>query len=104
MIGFKPKSNPTIRIKSQRFFDNPMAILTPKNSINTPKIKQFHYKLIHPYPSSIRLPNYFFFVFYLNILKILVFKVLIIKTTRLIKVYFFVNLFCIYANFIFNVY
>ena len=52
MIRFEPKSNSTVRIKSQWFFDNPMAILTPKNSRNTPKIIQFLYKLIHTHPSS----------------------------------------------------
>ena len=52
--------------KSQRFFDNPMAILTPKNSINTPKIIHFHYKLIHSYLSSISLSKFFLFVLYLN--------------------------------------
>ena len=46
----------------------------------------------------------FFFVTYLNILKILVLEVSIIINTRLIKVCFFVNLFCVYAYFIFNVY
>ena len=52
-IRFKPKSNPTVRIKSLRFFDNPMIILTPKNFINTSKIIQFHYELIHTHQSSI---------------------------------------------------
>ena len=35
------------------FFYNPMAILTPKNSVNTFKIIQFLYKLINPHPSFI---------------------------------------------------
>ena len=81
-----------------------MVILTPKNSINISKIIQFHYKLIHLHPSFILLSNYFLFVLYPNILKILVFKVSIITNTRLIKACFFVNLFCVYAYFIFNVY
>ena len=46
-----------------------MAILTPKNSINTPKIIHFHYKLIHPHLSSISLSNNFFFVLYPNFLE-----------------------------------
>ena len=41
---------------------------------------------------------------YPNILKILVFKVSIITNTRLIRVCFVVNLFCVYTYFIFNVY
>ena len=48
----------------QRFFDNSTAILTPKNYINTPKIIQFYYKLIHPHLTFISLSNNFFFVFY----------------------------------------
>ena len=90
MVRFEPKSNPMVRNKSQWFFFyNPMAILTLNFFINTPKIIQFHYKLIHPHLSSIGLSNYFFFVLYPN--------------TRLIKVCFFVNLFCVYVYFIFNV-
>ena len=46
-----------------------MAILTPKNSVNTPKIIQFHYKLIHPHLSSISLPDNFFYVLYPNFLE-----------------------------------
>ena len=52
-VRFEAKPNPTVRIKSQWFFDNPITILTPKNSINTPKIIQFLYKLIHAHPSFI---------------------------------------------------
>ena len=44
------------------------------------------------------------FILYHNILKILAFKVSLITNTMLIKVCFFVNLFCVYAYFIFNVY
>ena len=69
MVIFESKSNPTIRNKSQRFFDNPMIILTLKNSINTPKIIHFHYKLIHSHLSSISLSNNFFFVLYPNFLE-----------------------------------
>ena len=58
-----------LRNKSQRFFDNPTAILTPKNSINTPKIIQYHYKPIHPHLTSISLSNIFFFVLYPNFLE-----------------------------------
>ena len=60
-------------------FDNPMTILTPKNYVNTPKIIQFLYKLILPHPCSIRLSNYFLFVIYLNILKILVLNIVFNK-------------------------
>ena len=55
-----------LKINHNDFFDNPMAILTPKNSINTPKIIYFIYKLIHPHLSSISLSNNFFFVLYPN--------------------------------------
>ena len=55
-----------LEINHNGFFDNPMAILTPKNSINTPKIIHFHYKLIHPHLSSISLSNNFLFVLYPN--------------------------------------
>ena len=44
-----------ISVKYRRYFQNKnqIAILTPKNSINTPKIIQFIYKLIYTYQSSI---------------------------------------------------
>ena len=47
---------PTVDFKSKALsngFDDPMSILTPKNSINTPIIIQFNYKLVHPHPNSI---------------------------------------------------
>ena len=40
VVRFEPKSNPIVIIKSQRFFDNLMTILTPKNFINTLEIIQ----------------------------------------------------------------
>ena len=40
-VKFQQKSNPTIKIKSQRVFNNLISILTSINSINTHKIIQF---------------------------------------------------------------
>ena len=42
-----------LELNHNGFFDNLMTILTPKNSINTSKIIQFLYKLIHRHISSI---------------------------------------------------
>ena len=60
----------------------------------------------NPFTSKLHLTLklFIFFMIYLNILKILVLKVSIITNTKLIKVCLFVNLFCVYAYFIFNVF
>ena len=60
-----------LEINHKCFLTIQRLFLTPKDSINTPKIIQFHYKLIHPHITSISLSNNFFFVLYPNFLEYL---------------------------------